>query len=210
VPRALDQKSPFLRFWGQLVRWLANRSQDLRAGIEVRTDKGYYDPDAPVTITAIVRDKDGEGVGTAQVTARVKNPEGKEEVVPLALIAGPAGHYEGSHEPKMPGTYEIVAEARLPESTLKAEKLLIEVGRPNLEFERLDLDVDKLKALAAAAGGSYWHLSNADRLVTELDRKERRRHVVLEQPLYWPPGFWMAFVGVLTAEWLLRKKNQLR
>ena len=78
VPRALDQESPFLRFWGQMVRWLANRTESVKteAGISTQTDKAYYAPDAPITITAVVRDKEGEGttrragLGPGQESAR--------------------------------------------------------------------------------------------------------------------------------------------
>ena len=28
VPRAMDQESPFARFWGQMIRWLANRTAE--------------------------------------------------------------------------------------------------------------------------------------------------------------------------------------
>ena len=84
------------------------------------------------------------------------------------------------------------------------------MGRPNLEFDRLDLDEKTLGRIAAATGGRYWHLSTADRLLDELDRKEQSRHLVLEQPLYWPPLFLSLVVGLLTAEWVLRRRNQLR
>ncbi len=46
--------------------------------------------------------------------------------------------------------------------------------------------------------------------MAELDRKEKRRHVSLEQPLYFPRFFWVVFVGVLTTEWVLRRRFQLR
>ncbi len=61
-----------------------------------------------------------------------------------------------------------------------------------------------------ATGGRYWHIRSADTLIAELDRKERRRHVSLEQPLYAPGLFWALFVGVLTTEWALRRRLQLR
>ena len=210
VLHAMDQKSPFHRFWGQTIRWLANRKEGLESGITARTDKGYYDPDSPITIIAVVRDKEGEGIAQARVTARVKGPDNKEETVPLALRAGAAGNYEGTLEPKAGGTYEISVEARVGENVLKADKLVVEVGRPNLEYERLDLDDKMLTRIAGESGGRYQHITTADRLIDELNRKERRRHVSLEQRLYWSPGFWLLFVGVLAGEWVLRKRYQLR
>jgi hypothetical protein len=46
--------------------------------------------------------------------------------------------------------------------------------------------------------------------VDQLDRTQRKKRLYFEEPLYWPPLFWMIFVGVLTTEWLLRKRFQLR
>jgi uncharacterized membrane protein len=212
VPRALDQESPFLRFWGQMIRWLANHSQAMKAeaGVAARTDKAYYEPDSPITVFAAVRDQEGEGTDQARVTAQVKTPGGTTDAVTLVPVAGSAGTYQGTFEPKQPGTYEIAVEAALGPTVLKAERTAVEVGRPNLEFDRLDLDDQALAKIAGATGGRYLHLSSADQLLSELDRKERRRHVSLEQPLYAPGPFWALFVGVLTAEWVLRRRSQLR
>jgi uncharacterized membrane protein len=212
APRAMDQESPFLRFWGQTIRWLANRSGNVgtEAGVIARTDKGYYDPDVPIGVLAIVRDKDGEGSDKAEVTARVRGPKGTEETLPLSNVAGSAGNYRGDFEPKTPGTYEIIVEAKLAGTVLKAEKVVTDVGRPNLEFDRLDLDEKTLTRIAETSGGRYRHISTADRLLDELDRKAQRRRVALEQPLSWPGPFWAAFVGLLAVEWVVRKRYQLR
>ncbi len=212
VPRALNQESPFLRFWGQMIRWLANRSEAMKAeaGVVAHTDKAYYDPDSPITVIAQVRDKEGEGTDEAEVTAQIKGPRGAGDSVILAPIAGSVGSYQGSFEPKRPGTYEIVVEAKLGETVMKAEKTGAEVGRPNLEFDRLDLDDAMLTKIATAAGGRYYHISTADELIGSLDRKEKRRHVSLEQPLYFPEVFWMLFVAALATEWVMRRRFQLR
>ena len=48
--RAMDLESPFLQFWGQMVRWLAGRSSEVEAeaGVVVNTDKGYYEPEEEI------------------------------------------------------------------------------------------------------------------------------------------------------------------
>jgi hypothetical protein len=93
---------------------------------------------------------------------------------------------------------------------LAAEEVTLEVGRLNLEFERLDLDEKMLADIAAATGGRYVPLSAADHLIEQLDRSQRKKAVPVEQPLYWPPGFWALFVGILTGEWILRRRYELR
>lgn len=211
-PRALDQQSPYLRFWGQLVRFLAGRTGEMeaKAGIAGSTDKGHYEPEEPVQISAIVRDEHGEGTDQATVQATVRTADGKSETVALATAPGQRGHYAGTFEPKGAGNYEIALEAKLGSTTLASEKLVVEVGRANLEFEKLDLDEAMLTSIAADSGGRYFHITTADQLIHELDRTQRKQRVYMQQPLYWPPGFWAAFVLVLTGEWVLRRRFQLR
>ncbi len=211
-PRGLDQETPFLRFWGQVVRWLANRNEAVKAeaGVTARADKASYQPDEAVGIVATVRAQDGEGTDKAEVTAQATRAGGGVETVALYPSAGSTGNYGGTFEPKQPGTYQFVVSAGVDGKILKAEPFTIEVGRPNLEFDRVDLDDATLAKIAAAAGGRYQHISTSDRLIDDLDRSERRSRVALEQPLAFPAPYWTLFVAVLSAEWILRKRSQLR
>jgi hypothetical protein len=208
----MNQDSPFLRFWGQTVRWLAGRNANVetQAGITAAADKVYYEPGEPIRLSATVRDKEGQGASHARVVATVRLPNGHADETELAAVAGPAGHYSGTIEPKTAGAHEVLVEARLGELTLKADKIVVEVGRPNLEFEKLDLDEKTLERIATDTHGRYVPLATADQLIDQLDRHQRKKTITIEWPLYWPPGFWVLFVAVLTTEWVLRKKYQLR
>lgn len=211
-PRARDQQSPYLRFWGQLVRYLAGRTGQVeaKAGIEVATDKGYYEPEEPVHLSATVRDERGEGTDQATVRATIRGPAELSETATLAAIPATRGRYTATMEPKKPGSYEMVVEATLGTIQLRSEKIQVDVGHPNLEFEKLDLDETLLSGIAADAGGRYVHLLAADSLIEELQRTQRRQRLALQQPLYWPRGYWALFVAVLSAEWILRRRFQLR
>ncbi|MFO0908015.1 MAG: glutamine amidotransferase [Isosphaeraceae bacterium] len=212
APRALEQESPFLRFWGQTIRWLANRTSALSAGAGVvaRTDRAYYEPDTPIVVEAVVRDKEGEGTDKAEVAAKVVGPGGEASELTLSAVAGSTGTYRGALEPKGPGTYQLEVAAKLDGQELRAERLVADVGRPNLEFDRLDLDEKLLTRVAEASGGRYRHISTADHLLDELDRTAAKRRVSWEQPLSWPWPYWGLVVGLLGVEWFLRKRCQLR
>jgi uncharacterized membrane protein len=210
-PRALDQQSPFLQFWGQTIRWLAGRATtvEAKASIAATTDKGYYEPEEPVKVSAVVRDDKGEGAKSAKVVAKVTGP-GVDQTLELRAEANPAGHYAASFVPKTAGRYEFVVETRIGQETLTSDKLLIEAGRTNLEFEKLDLDEKMLAAIAEAAKGQYSHLSTASSLIGRLERSEQQKEQLDTWRLYWPPGFWALFVAVLSVEWVLRRRFQLR
>ncbi len=211
-PRVLDQQSPFIQFWGQLVRFLAGRAQEIKveASVVASTDKAYYEPGEMITISAIVRDSQGQGTEKAQVKATIKGPGGRSEQVDLGVMPGAAGHYSVPYEPQTSGTYEIQVTANLEGQELRADPLAVEVGRPNLEYEKLDLDEKLLAAIASSTGGRYFHVAAARNLLDQLNRAARKKRVYTEQPLYSPFWLWTAFVGVLTTEWVLRRRFQLR
>jgi len=212
VPRVLDQESPFLQFWGQFVRWAAGRSEQIeaKASVTAATDKAAYEPDEPIQLSAVVRDQRGEGTDKAKVTATIRSSSGAFDKVTLVSTPGPGGHYSASYEPRFHGTLEIEVLAELENDKLTAEKIIIEVGRPYLEFEKLDLDEKTLTQIAADTGGRYSHITAADHLIDQLNQAERKKRIYVEQPLFWPPLFWAAFVAILTTEWVLRRRFQLR
>lgn len=211
-PRARDQESPFLQFWGQMVRWLAGRSQAVEAAASITgsTDKAAYEPDQPVRFSAVVRDQQGEGATNLQVIADITEPSGRPDRLVLSAAPGPGGHYQAEYQPRVPGGYRVVLRTKIGDQELASEELRFEVGRPNLEFERLDLDEKMLMQIAEQSGGRYVHISAADHLIDQLDRTQRKERIYLERRLYWPPGFWALFVAILTIEWLLRRRFQLR
>jgi len=210
--RALDRETPFVRFWGQLVRWLAGRTEavEAKASIIATTDKAYYEPESPVTVSALVRDAEGRGATNAQVIAQIKGPKNFSQKLALSPVPGAAGRFKAQFEPKRSGRYELTVTAKLEKEQLEAEKLAFDVGRPNLEFDRLELDEKMLTSIATESGGRYTHISTADRLIRDLERKQRTRQVELEVPLYWPPLLWSLFVIILTIEWVLRRRYALR
>ena len=214
-PRAMDQESPFLRFWGQMVRWLAGRSSTVEsgAGVTAHTDKAYYEPGEPIRVSAVVRDEEGEGAENVEVHAKIRSPAGRPDQVTLNTVPGPGGHYSSTFDPDTAGNYEIVVAAQLAEQTLASEKIMVEVGRPNMEFEQLDLDEDMLGEIASITGGRYFHITTADYLIEQLDRSLRKRRESFTFPHYrWPMlvPTWLLFTAVLTTEWILRRRFQLR
>lgn len=210
--RTMDRETPFLRFWGQAIRWLARRDGTMaaEAGVTATTDKAYYEPESSVRISAVVRGKEGEAAGGATVTVAISGPDKFATELKLTAVSGPAGNYEAVFDPQRSGHYELLVKAAIGDASLQAPPLQIDVGRPNLEFDRLELDEKMLIALADGGHGRYSHLTTADRLIDRLCSGQEKRKIQYEIRLAWPPVIWPLFVLALTAEWILRRRFLLR
>jgi hypothetical protein len=88
--------------------------------------------------------------------------------------------------------------------------MIIDVGRPNMEFDRLDLNEELMSKIADASGGRYSHLTTADFLIEQLNRDVTKRKVIEQIPLAPPLSIWAIFVVLLTIEWILRRRYHLR
>ncbi|MFO0910118.1 MAG: glutamine amidotransferase [Isosphaeraceae bacterium] len=212
APRMMDQESPFLRFWGQMIRWLGNRSDVpfQGPGIVARAEKAYYDLGLPIVVEAIARNKEGEGISNASVKAEAAGPGKPLPEQSLSPVDGAPGAYRTTFEPDSPGGYTFRVTAEVEGTSYEAEPIDVEVGRASLEYDELDVNERLLLRIAEATGGQHRHLSAAGNLVDELSRQAHRRRNTWEQPLTWPPLFWALLVGSIGIEWLVRQRDQLR
>ncbi|MDR2117305.1 MAG: hypothetical protein LBP87_13085 [Planctomycetaceae bacterium] len=212
-PRAMNQDTPFMQFWGQLIRYVAGREGTIvrEAGVSASVDKAYYEPEETVTISATVKNADGEGTEKASVSGTIIRSDGKQDEVKLEIVQGTPGKYTGIYEPKIIGQQEIKVTAKIDGLVLNApEKMIIDVGRPNMEFDRLDLNEELMTKIADASGGRYSHITTADFLIDQLNRDVTKRKVIEQIPLAPPLSFWAIFVALLTIEWVLRRRYHLR
>jgi len=218
--RAMGRQSPYVKFWGQLIRWLANREKtekEAKAGITAFTDKNYYEPGEHVRIMARVTDEQGQTTNEAYVLASIEGKKGKPSRVQIPYTPGSNGEYEAEFVPPEPGAYKGEVTAKLKGNVLGKAKLRFQFGKSNLEFEKLDLNEETLKKLADLTGGKYCTLISLDRLASSLQRTLRTR------TLYREIDFWnssvmgispsvyvfIAFILLITIEWLSRKRWHL-
>lgn len=226
VMQGLKEESPYIRFWGQMLRWLAGKKEtdSLAPGLFVNTDKGFYRPGDAVELEAVLVGDDGRGVDNAFVEAIVElsetdteraPSEGRSAVVPLERSADRPGTYLGSYTPDESGLYAVTVRASANASGMRSTEidraeLHVQVGNPSREFDRLQLDETTLQAIADASGGRYVHVARAERLFDMLVNEQQAQRILLEQRLYSPPLFWLVCIGLITTEWLLRRKYRLK
>ena len=216
---ALGADSPYHRFWGQLIRYLAGvkKTQKQTApAVLARLDRAYLRQGEELKITALVKDADGQPTNDATVTATLA-AEGDDKPVETALQRSTrgAGLYEAAHTPAASGPFTVTVKARDKLGKLLAsDELPLRVARRSKETDRLARDAKMLKAIATARGGRYAELAALPDVVDGLIQRKQT------QLLPAPPGrqvrlynfalLFFIFIGLLTVEWFLRRNWQLQ
>jgi hypothetical protein len=195
----------FARFWSQTIRWLAGRDPERkRVPVTVSTDKPDYAVGQPVAIR-VERAPETKGEVTVAVTA------GDGQPVPVRVQASSAAPdvFTGTVTPAAGGRYSVSA-------SLSAEGKLVanqtaEFLVQGADWELADTRTNRglLQSLAAATGGIYHDVEDAAKLATKIEGKERRT-VQVHRTEYWnSPWLFFIFLGAITAEWILRRRNHL-
>ncbi|MFO8012525.1 MAG: glutamine amidotransferase, partial [Phycisphaerae bacterium] len=194
------------RLWRRLVLWLARRDGRPHEDLWITTDRTQYvvaDPDRPpeAEVTVGVR-------GEARPTVRLDGPASAP--VSLSRRDGTgAGRTEwrGRVPLAVPGAYTVVAEAVVDGEAKRAEAHLA-AREQDFELASLLTDADRLKAVAAAGGGSCRPLDGLPDVLTQVAASLEPHEVPAERRVRLARGrvFLGAFIALMAAEWVLRRR----
>ena len=215
--RAMGAESPYIKFWSQMVRWLADKEVKEHAdtpGVDLLVRKPYYEPGEAVTIRAKVRAEEGRATNFAKTSGLLIGPgETDEQSLALSLVAGAVGVYQADLGALDPGDYTVRVEAEKDGTALGKDEVQFSVGRPNQEFDRLSIDRGLLKAIAQQTGGAYYEPAAFGDLVETLRGRTITEDIHREFGIQTVPGLFAVlfglFLALVTGEWLLRKYYQL-
>jgi len=209
--RGLGRENPYVKFWGQAVRWLASEEvkRDDKPGLSAYTDKGEYEPGEKVRLMATVRDPQGQATSDAVVFVSIIGPSKERTKIDLPKVDGRMGEHRGTFDPK-PGPHEAIFEARLGDQALgKPQTVKFTVGKPDVEMAELSLNEKLLKELADRTGGTYCSWLGLTDLANGLAADQERRAEPVKFPLHHAPTFFLFFVAMAAVEWYMRKRIQL-
>ena len=161
VMRAMHQDSPYNRFWGQMVRWLASQEElQKKSGPSVvaMLGKERYEAGEPVVLRAAVTDVEGQSTNYANVWAEVTGPDGKVLRVARAaqMTEGKVGVYEGKIELGMSGAYSVVVRASKEKVDLGRDTTTFSVLSAAGEREVLAANPGTLQEISRLTGGIMW------------------------------------------------------
>ena len=220
--RGLGKQSPYQRFWGQLLRWLANvetKSREAAPAVMIRPDKSFFRlGPGSVKVLAQVQDDRGRPAENAQVTltATTQGPGGKAETIPMSPRPGER-LFEAGFTPARDGKYKL--EVTATDATgrqIGADAQPLIVAPMSKETDRLGRDDALLEMLADKTRGRKVDISALPDLLDQIVRrmtglgKLHKPQPPTITPLFNFPLLFLAFVGLLTTEWLLRRRWHLR
>lgn len=208
------------RFWGQVTRWGAG--PNLRAGndfVRLGTDRLSYTPDDPIEVTAKILDTDRRPVTNAGIDVEIWKDGERLRKQRLSYRSDSSGIYEtsltgisgeGEYELKLVGDEVEDSIAALPDGPREiSTELLIVTTRNPIELAELTADRDFLNRATTVTGGRLAELNDLASLTTSFgapkETLKERRNVTLWDK--WPLLF--AFFGLLTTEWILRRRSGL-
>ncbi len=200
----------YARFWSQTLRWLSGRSlDDQRPPLVVSTDRPDYDVGKAVAIRAVRQPKPGQDLSNAEVAVEVAGPSGKPASVPLRASTAEPDAFTGTFYPPSGGRYEVAATLSGGGKPVANQATEFLVHGADLELADPGTNRAALQALAAATGGVYVEVEDAESLAAKVPRKERRTRRVERTEFWNSPTLFFGFLGFVTAEWLLRRRNHL-
>ncbi len=196
------------RFWRNAIRWLALgrlKDGDRRYGLEpLRTS---YTLDERVTLEARVLDEDYQASDQAAQTIHLQGPDGPSRELSLGGIEGRPGIFRGTFEADRPGLYRIWIE----EGGKRLVTSEFEVVLPSRENANPSPDPQAMAAVASVSGGRAVSVTDVAALLVEFPGDEERREPISSQLLdawdHW--GTLLLALGLLSIEWILRKRYEL-
>jgi len=202
-----EEANHYPRFWSQTIRWMATRTDAKLVNIE--TNKPIYSPGEQVQITVRVYDETYQPVSDAELSIEVLTPTEKPFQLPSNADLQVDGLYSASFLASEKGTYKITATGNLSGTRLGRDSVEIAVQTPLIEFENPQLNEELLKQLADVSGGAYTSLLEVDTLPSQIKDVGSTITIVHEDELWDSPFILLLAVGILSAEWILRKRKGL-
>jgi hypothetical protein len=217
--RRSGQRSEHAVFWQQVIDWLLpelTQSDSDAAQVQLITDRIDYEVNEQVVLIATVRGDDGQVPKNVKVQFNVATPDGrpiKRNGKLEVAEAVAASAFTASFEAYAPGEYAIQAIATIDGRTLGTDHTQIQVVQPVIEFIQTDPDHDLLREMAQLSEGRYLQPDDLTRLahLAKLQPREKLLQPNAEEDSdpawnHWP--LMAIFIALMSAEWLIRRRNQ--
>ena len=199
------------RFWNQIATWCM-RAPFAVSDAFASLDSGsrLYATSSSITVRAKLRQNDAQPLENASVQAIVEQNGERYASFPLASEVDARGFYRTTFGPLPQGDYRVRLEvAGIPSDALSLSTQFIVQPPVDLEMQVLACNDEALRQASTLTGGEFAFLESADAISEKL-KQFRQGKIVETQTLLWQSYPWFAtIIGLLAAEWYLRKRAGL-
>ncbi len=215
------------RFWAQVLRWMATNTDD--KNVYLTTDASTYAIGDTVKVTAYLYSETYQPQAGATVEIEVVPPDGVpfqvnssrssvvssqlggESAIPDSSLTDdrePAtdSHFTARFVLLQKGKYRIRATGRNANLKLGEDQIDIYAHPQLAELENPQLNEDLLKQLAGQTGGAYFTIADVESVPENIANVQNPIFVDAERDLWAHPLVLITVVGLLGAEWFLRKR----
>lgn len=189
-------------FWRQLLRWLVDGVPD---AVETRPITDRVEPGQPVALTADVVDPRFVELNDATVVASVTSPSGKTVTVPMQWTGERNGQYRASFDTSEAGFYKASIDATRAGKAVGSAVAHVRAVPDDAEYFDATMHAPLLKRIAQDTGGRFYTSDKLTSLADDLKYSGRGVTAVEERELWHMPILLIALIGIVCAEWSLRR-----
>lgn len=194
------------RFWRQMLLWLAKKDADTDQAVWVNVEPRNFVPGANVDITYGSRTADGTPIDDAEYQVEVISP--KQERFPLTGRKAATDQTADFASTQTAGDYWVrVIATRNGEPLGPAASTRFIVDPRDLELDQPSADPDLMRQIATITGGASLKSDELTEWTKGLSERKFGDLTQLRNVTLWD-NWWalLIFVGLMTAEWTLRKR----
>lgn len=198
------------RFWQQLMLWLAHKDQQGDESVWVKLEGRRFRAGQPVGFTFGARDADKRPIDDAEFRIEVRGPgERKQSVMPTRSGTDHSGRFLDTRQA---GEYHVHVEASKGGNSigLPAEARFV-VYEQDLELHNPAADIPFLEELTRITGGAMIPPEELGAHLRRLGQQGLNLEITEVAHVSLWDHWWLliAFAGVMSLEWYLRKKRGL-
>jgi len=196
------------RFWKQLIRWLVVGA---REQLSAEVDADVVARREAVHVRSRVLGLDLSPVNDATVIARVTDPFGNSEELPMDWVLSQEGVYQCRVVPALEGDYRV--SVRVEGWDVEPAETGFLVGEPLIEFANAGLKADLLEEMAKTTAGYFFRPADATALVDAVAQSVRSARLAGIEPqdseIWDSPIVFALILGIMGLEWFLRRRSGL-
>ncbi len=198
---SLESSETLDTFLDRSIRYLVTREEDKL--LRITTSKPIYQGGETVHLSAQVYNEDYQPVDGAEVEVMIS---AGDETVRLVLDGEGNGRYRGDLSAWTEGEYTFEGSARRG-SLLGEDRGKFTVEAFNIEYLNTAMNVSLLRTVAVQSGGAFHTLETVSELAEDLQFSARIRAASWEIPVWNRAWLLWVLIGLLSLEWLIRKRS---